>query len=229
MSSALDQFERKLVAASRTLHEAAQAATTAPAGTAETRQPLTDRRPTRKRFHHRRLLVSLAALLIAAGGVAAASSLLWPAQRLADGTVNCFAGSYGRSMRDRTFAAGSGQPNGQPPISLCRTAYRSNRYRLNNSTTGPLVAGLPLIACKDNATTVDVYVASGPPDQCRRLGEKPLPATYAAAAARLPELQQSLRALETQHDCVPPTTLAGEARAVLVGQGFSGWHVITPH
>jgi hypothetical protein len=229
MSSALDQFERTLVAASRTLHEAAQTATTAPDRTADTRR-LADRRPARKRFRHGRLLVSLAALLIAAGGVAAASSLLWPSQRLADGTVNCFIATHGTgALADNNLAIGGAHPNGQPPISVCRMWYRLNQYRLNGFPTGPKVANLSLIACQENFTTVGVYVATGQPDQCRRLGEKPLPATYAASAGRLRRLQQALFALQNAHDCIAPATLARQARAVLADQGFSGWHLIALH
>ena len=228
MSSALDQFERTLVDASRALHKPAHNATTSPDSTADTRQPLANRRRTRKLFNHRRLLVSLAALVVAAGGVAAASSLLLPSQRLANGTVNCYVATHGTTFSVQTLAVGDIKPNGQPPISLCRSKYRLNDYRLNGSRTGPKVAHLALIACQQNATTIGVYVATGQPDQCRRLGEKPLPATYAAAAARLRDLQRALLALQSEHDCISPTALAQQTRAILASQGFAGWRVITP-
>lgn len=226
MNSALDEFERSLVAASRVLQ--AEQTALAQLRATPTDPPRRYRRLMRNLFY-RRLLVSLAALIIAAGGVAAASSLLFPSQRLADGTVNCFMATHGTGTPDlHTLAVGGARPNGQPPINLCRRWYRLNRYRLNGSTTGPLVANLPLIACQQNATTVGVYVATGRPEQCRQLGEKPLPTTYAAAAAHLRELQQSLHAIENQHDCAPPATLARDARALLANQGFTGWRVITP-
>jgi hypothetical protein len=226
MSSALDEFERSLVAASRALH-AEQTALTQPQTTPSER-PRRNRRLIQRLFQ-RRLLVSLAALVVAAGGVAAANSLLFPSQRLANGTVNCFMATHGTgSLRDHTLAVGDAKPNGRPPISLCRMWYRLNRYRLNGSTTGPLVADLPLIACKETATTVGVYVATGQPDQCRRLGEKPLPATDAAAAARLRDLQRALLALQSEHDCISPTALAQQTRTILASRGFAGWRVITP-
>jgi hypothetical protein len=228
MSSALDQFERTLVDASRALHHAAHSPT-APEETADPLRSPAHRRPVRKLFNHRRLLVSLVALVIAAGGVAAASSLLFPSQRLANGTVNCFMATHGTaSPRDHTLAVGDPNPNGQPPISLCRRFYRLNRYHLNGSTTGPLVADLPLIACQEHPATVGVYVATGQPDQCRQLREKPLPATYAAAAARLRELQRALVALQGGRDCISPSALAQQARAILTRQGFASWRVITP-
>lgn len=228
MSSALDEFERSLVAASRALHAGdngvmrdADPLTGAP-------KPRGSRRRTRRLFRHR-LLVSFVAVVVAAGGVAAASSLLFPSQRLANGRVNCFMATHGTGALDgHTLAVAGARPNGQPPISLCRMWYRLNRYRLNGSTTGPLVADLPLIACQENATTVGVYVATDKSDQCRRLGEKPLPATYAAAAARLRTLQRALLALQNAHDCIAPATLAQQARAVLATEGFSGWRLITP-
>lgn len=226
MSSALDEFERSLVAASRTLH-AEQTALTQPLRTPAER-PRRNRRLVKVLFH-RRLLVSVTALVIAAGGVAAASSLLFPSQRLANGTVNCFMATHGNgSLRDHTLAVGDARPNGQPPVNLCRMWYRLNRYRLNGSATGPFVADLPLIPCQENATTVGVYVATGQPDQCRRLSEKPLPATYAGAAARLRTLQHALLAVQNAHECIAPATLARRARAVLAGEGFSGWRLITP-
>jgi hypothetical protein len=168
-------------------------------------------------------------LVIAAGGVAAASSLLFPSQRLANGTVNCFMATHGTGTPDlHTLAVGGARPNGQPPINLCRRWYRLNHYRLNGSTTGPLVADLPLITCQEHATTVAVYVATGRADQCQRLGEKPLPATYAAAAARLRALQSALLALQNKHDCSSVATLARGTRAILASQAFTGWRVITP-
>ncbi len=226
MSSALDEFERSLIAASRALH-AEQTALRQPQTTPA--DPQRQNRRLMRRLLQRRLLVSFAALVIAAGGVAAASSLLFPSQRLANGTVNCFMATHGTGALDlRTLAVGGARPNGQPPINLCRRWYRLNHHRLNGSRTGPAVATLPLIACQENATTVGVYVATGQPDQCRQLGEQPLPTTYAAAAARLRELQQSLRAIESQHDCSPPSILARKARALLASQGFTSWRVITP-
>jgi hypothetical protein len=111
---------------------------------------------------------------------------------------------------------------------LLRFWYRVNRYRLNASPTGPKVANLPLIACQENPTTVGVYVATGQSDQCQSLGEKPLPTTYASAAARLRDLQQTLLALQNERDCTSVTSIASSTRAILASHGFTHWRVITP-
>jgi hypothetical protein len=100
-------------------------------------------------------------------------------------------------------------------------------YRLN-AHTGRKAADVPFIACQQNATTVSVYIATGRPNQCEQLGERPLPATYAGAAARLRNLQYALLALQNAHDCIAPATLARQARAVLASHGFFGWRLITP-
>ncbi|HEY5262219.1 MAG TPA: hypothetical protein VIJ33_08910 [Solirubrobacteraceae bacterium] len=226
MSSALDQFERSLVAASRALHALDHSASTETNATDPGRPPASSRRRNGA-FGQRRLMLSLAALVVAAGGVAAARSLLWPSQRLADGTVYCFDGPSGTGISSKSFASRS-TPNGQLPISICRRWYRINRYRFDNRPTGRLVADLPVIACQQNATTVAVYIATGQSDQCRRLGEKLLPATYAVSAARLRVLQRTLVAIQAKHDCVSPRTLAKQARDVLHSQDFQGWRVITP-
>ena len=228
MSSALDQFERSLVTASRELYALEHGAPAQTESTHETRRPPASRRRRGFASQPRRLMASLAALVVLAGGVAAAHSLLWPSQRLADGTVYCFDGPSGTSISSKSFAAGGTSPDGQLPINVCRREYRINRYRFDNRPTGRLVANLPLVACEQNATTAAVYVATGQSDQCRRLGEKPLPTTYAGAAARLRHLQSTLVAVQAEHDCVSPTTLAKQARSVLQTQGFQRWHVITP-
>ena len=103
-------------------------------------------------------MISLATLVVLASGVAVASSVLWPSQRLADGQVNCFLSTYGTGISSKTLAVGGVRPNGQLPISVCRRWYRLNRYwyRLNGRPTGQLVADLPLVACRQNASTVAV-------------------------------------------------------------------------
>jgi hypothetical protein len=227
MSSALDQFERSLVAASRALHALDHSASTETTATTPPARLPVSRRRRRSGFRRRRLMLSLAALVVAAGGVAAAQSLLSPSQRLADGTVDCFDGQSGVGVSSKSYAA-SATPNGRLPISVCRRWYRINRYRVDNRPTGRLVANLPLVACQQNVTTVAVYVATGQSDQCRRLGERPLPATYAGAAARLRALQRTLVAVQAEHACASPNTLARQARSVLQSQGFRGWRVITP-
>lgn len=227
MNSALDRFERQLVSASRELSRLNE--TPAATTTEGTSDAPSGRRRRMLRAPRSRLLPSLAAAIVVAGGVATASSLLSPSQRLADGRVNCFVATYGTgALNSQTLAVGGAQASGQPPISFCRMWYRLNHYRLNGSTTGPAVAGLALIACQENATTVGVYVANGRRDQCQSLGEKALPTTYAAATARLRDLQHALLAVQAQSNCASVASLAQRTRAVLLDEGFTRWRVITP-
>ena len=227
MTSALDEFERQLIDASHRLSHPTLDSRLRPT-------PLRGHRdaPSRRRvprLPRRPLAIVLATAIIAGGGVAAASSILWPAQRLADGRVNCFMATHGTGALDgKTLAVAGAKPDGQPPISLCRMWYRLNHYRLNGSRTGAEVAALPLIACRENSTTVGVYVATGHPNQCQSLGEKPLPMAYASAATHLRDLQRALLALQRKRECAPPALIAAGARAILSSQGFSGWRVITP-
>jgi hypothetical protein len=229
MNSALDKFERSLVTASRALYALEQNASTRtePAASAAGSRPASARRRQRA-FERRRLMVALVALVVLVSGVAAASQLLWPSQRLANGKVSCFLTTDGTTVQSAKTPGVRGTPDGRPPLSVCRMWYRVERYRLNGSRTGPKVADLPLVACRENPTTVAVYVATGRSDQCQQLGERPIPATYAGAAARLRNLQAELLVLQNQRDCTPVTALASDTRAILAGQGFTGWRVITP-
>ncbi len=229
MSSALDQFERSLVAASRELHAREQMAMTQTASATNGGGPHGPRRRTGA-SRRTRLALSLLGVVVAAGGAAAAHSLLSPSERLADGMVNCFLTTSGtaRAMLEmKTPAFGELNSAAESPISLCRAGYRANDDRVNwPSRTGRRVADLPLVACQENATTVSVYVATGRSDQCKRIGEKPLPTTYPQAELRLRALQQALLALQDEHDCITPAALAVAARGVLGLQGFAGWRVI---
>lgn len=226
MSNALDEFERSLIAASRALH-------TENATGAGARQPAAGRRRMRRRAgsrrrpFQRRLLVPMFVIVLAAGGVAAAHSILWPTQRLADGTINCIHGTSGQPPALPTEY--DGKPvlglslNGKSPIAYCR-------LELFNVDGHETAAGrkAALVACEANPTTVDVYLASGATNQCQADDEKPLPKNYAVAEARLRTLQRDLAKLDTAHNCVSPDTLAREIRSVLTGLGLIGWHLPRP-
>lgn len=233
MSSALDQFERSLVAASRELHAREQNAPT------RTNPASNEGRPDRARrrtgaWRRRRSLLAFLGVLVVAGGVAAADSLLSPSERLADGMVNCFLTSSGTTrtaLELKTPVFGVLNSAAEPPISLCRAGYIANDDHVNwPSKTGAKIAELPLVACQQNSTTVSVYIATGQPDECQRIGEKPLPATYSQAELALRHLQHALLTLQDEHDCSTPTALAAAARGVLAREGFTGWRVIMgPH
>jgi hypothetical protein len=70
-----------------------------------------------------------------------------------------------------------------------------------------------------------VYVADGRSEQCQRLGERPLPATYAAAVARLRTLETRLDAIQQHHACKSPRVIAAEVRGALTDLGFDAWRI----
>jgi hypothetical protein len=157
-----------------------------------------------------RLLIALAVLAL--GGAALANSLQ-SSTRLGAGAVDC---SYGTSFNSPGV---EGVPiSGLSPVAACREQYRRS---------GPAALarpGVTFVTCQQqSAFQVNVLVADGRPHQCRRLGLSPLPATYAAGAARVDTLERALGALQRGHDCTSPTVLATEVRGVLRRLGFSGW------
>ena len=128
----------------------------------------------------------VAALLIAAASAAAVVLLgvgrpsgiaggAWPqpgqpsaaVQRLVRGTISCDFGATGATV--------SVSARGRSAIVFCR-----NRYR----TLSHAGAGTTFVACETSATNVAVYIADGRHRQCARLGDRALPAGYAAAVRR---------------------------------------------
>jgi hypothetical protein len=175
----------------------------------------------RHRFGRPRRGVALAfaaAIVLAAGG-ATAATLLGSSQRLADGQIGCYLGTTTASQ------LGSRDPaRGQAPIAFCRRLCRLN----DQAHTGIDAATLGFVACRQDATTVAVYVSDEKAGQCRRLGEGPLPADYSAALHRLSTLERQLAALGRRSDCVTPTRLAAETRTILTRLGFGDWRVRLP-
>jgi hypothetical protein len=156
-----------------------------------------------------RLFIALAALAVAGGAVAAT---LQNSTRLAAGAANC---SYGTS--DTSSGIQGVSLDGLSPVAACLRQYRRD---------GPVALtrpGVRFIACQQSGFYVDVMVADGRPDQCRRLGLSPLPATYTASADRVRTLERALAALQRGHDCIAPAVLESEVRGVLARLGFAGW------
>lgn len=148
-----------------------------------------------------------------------------PAQRLADGAVNCIRATSGRPPA--LPAEFHGVPvegsslDGQSPVTYCRQSL----FNINGRpVTGRTRA---LVACEANPSTVDVYLASGARNQCQANHEMVLPTGYAVAEARLRFLQHSLMTLDTEHNCVSPRALTGEIKSALTGLGLVGWHTPT--
>jgi hypothetical protein len=144
-----------------------------------------------------------------------------PSRRLADGIINCFFTTNGHAHGGGPDVAGAGA-DGRTPIAICREWYRLN------ARAGRNAADVAFVACQQNATTVAVYVADGRSNQCQRLGDRPLPRTYAAAVAGLRALVQAFAADQRRHDCVTVAVLAGQVRASLARLGFVGWRLSLP-
>ncbi|MEO6858524.1 MAG: hypothetical protein ABI323_08060 [Solirubrobacteraceae bacterium] len=168
----------------------------------------------------RGLMLALVAAALLGGGSVAAATLLGSSKKLADGNINCFFGTSG-SPHGPDVGGGDGSV-GQSPIATCRRWYRLNAH------TGINAATLGFVACRQNATTVDVYVADDRPGQCRRLGRRPLPATYPAAVARLHTLVARLEAIQRHRACKSPQILAGEVRTTLSTLGLDAWRIKLP-
>jgi len=167
----------------------------------------------------RNVALAFATAVVLAGGAAAAATLLGSSQRLADGRINCYLGTTTGSQ------LGSSDPStGQSPIAFCRHMYRLN----DQAHTGIDAATLGFVACRQDATTVGVYISDEKAGQCRRLGERPLPVDYSAALHRLSTLERQLAALGRRSHCATPTRLAAETRTTLTRLGFDDWRVRLP-
>jgi hypothetical protein len=158
-------------------------------------------------------------VVLLCGGGAAAAALLTSSQRLADGSVTCFFTTSGTKVSTRSPGA-SGPAVGQSPTSYCR-----KWYRLYAHAAGIDADTLGFVACRVNATRVDVYVADGRPEQCQRLGERSLPAAYAAAVARLRTLESRLDAIQERRACKSPQVIAAEVRGALTDLGFDAGRI----
>jgi hypothetical protein len=149
------------------------------------------------------VLIAIAVVAVACGAVAARTVL--NSSTLAMHPIECLSGT--------TFKSQIAFPenNGRSPVQICANALGVPASRL--------------IACAGGRYTyVSVFYASGA-GQCRRLGLRPLPASYPAAQAKVRELARALTALEASRYCVPPATFAARAQGTLDRLGFSGWRV----
>lgn len=156
-----------------------------------------------------RLILALAALAVAGGALAAT---LQSPTRLAAGGVSCSQGT------SNTSAGPEGVPlNGFSPIAACLQEYRREGIA---AMTRP---GVRFIACQQPGFLVHVMVADGRPNQCERLGLRPLPPGYAKASSRVALLERSLERLQRGRDCIASGVLLNEVRRLLGRLGFVGW------
>jgi len=93
-------------------------------------------------------------------------------RRLADGTISCyFASSRAAGGPD----VGPVAVSRRSAVVFCRDQYRAS------ARAGADASQTTFIVCQTSATNVAVYIADGHPNQCHRLGDRALPAGYAAA------------------------------------------------
>ena len=156
---------------------------------------------------HARLVVVVA--LLAIGGAASAAALLGgsTATELAANGISCYDAAGGVTVLSS---------EGRPPTVVCSQA-------LNGA-----VPASGLIACfggsGPNGPLVQVYPARRS-DECQRRGLAPLPASYAAAQARVAALGNALLAVENSRDCVPLAEFKVRAQSLLEQLGWAGWGV----
>jgi hypothetical protein len=160
-----------------------------------------------------------AALLIGAG-IAAAAVVPTSSQTLADGSVSCFFTTGSPNSSDTPDYRGAAV--GESPYTYCASIDRLNAH------TGVPARSVRFIGCEAGATSVDVYVADGSPDQCQRLGERPLPASYPAPVARLRALTLRLDSIQAHRACQSPQRLASGVRSALTQLEFDDWRIVLP-
>ena len=102
-----------------------------------------------------------------AGGASHQAQPSAAVQRLEHGTISCDFGATGATVPVSA--------RGRSAIVFCR-----NRYRALSHAD----AGTTFVACQTSATNVAVHISDGRPGQCARLGDRALPAGYAAAVRR---------------------------------------------
>jgi hypothetical protein len=159
-----------------------------------------DRRPWWRRPQ---VLIAVAVVAVGCGAVAARTVL--NSSTLAMHPVECLAGTSFKSQ------IAFPQNTGRSPVQICANALN--------------VPASKLIACAGGKYTyVSVFYASGT-GQCRRLGLRPLLASYAAAQAKVQQLGRELTALQMSAYCVAPARFAARAQQMLDRLGFAGWRV----
>jgi hypothetical protein len=181
------------------------------------------------RLHTSRRAMVLAALATAllGGGVAVAATLLSTGgQKLADGQVNCFFNTAPTAaLRDQPNS-GSNVVSKESPIAQCRQSYNENRHFHNAPDADPDPHGF--VACQAAKTTINVYVSDDQPNQCQRVGNRPLPPTYPAAAHQLQTLQTDLVKIQRDRGCESPQAMSTQIRRTLRGVGLPAWRIVLP-
>jgi len=181
---------------------------------------------------HKRIAAVVVALAVAGCAAVAATSLSGSTERLALGRVNCY---YGTTMRghvagQETDALGIGATlvNGETPQSWCSQEFSSySPHSLREAGLTP-VHDPRLIACRKDATTIAVLIASGKANQCKSVGLAPLPKTTEAAFSSAHALGKALRSLYLSRNCWSAPAFTKAVRTIMVAHGLGTWRIIVP-
>jgi hypothetical protein len=187
------------------------------AAAAELEQP----RRRRWRLLHGRARLAALAVLVLGGGVAATAAVLNnnTTTLVATGLV-CNSGTNQHDTRDMIFTSAlklHGGATSGTPTSACAT-------QLADAGDGRRPAS-SLIACASRRYGIEVYVRDGHPDQCSRLGLRPLPAGYHTAVDRIAALDSSLAQLYASASCIAPAKFDAGVESILRRQTFVGWRL----
>ncbi len=185
-----------------------------------------------RRPRGRSALVGIAVAAVVAG-CAVAAGLLSSGQRLAIGRVDCYYGTGFLSTNglntgsSDAIATNATLIAGETPTTLCQQDFRQySDYTLTNEYGFVPVHDPQLLACKKNATTAAVFIASGTSNQCEQLGLTPLPSDFAAASDSARALATDLQKLYLSRDCWAPDAFVPIAEHALRQHGFEGWRVV---
>jgi hypothetical protein len=159
-----------------------------------------ERIASRRRRIRRRITLGALGFAVAATGVAAASGVFNSPEQLASTGIACY---DTQSLDHGATVLSAGD---QTPIETCRRVLQTDA---------------PLVACAGEG----VQVFPGGPGTCRKLGLRPLPASYTTARARVVALERAVTQIE-RSGCVPVDDFARRVQALLDRTpGWEGWKV----
>jgi hypothetical protein len=181
---------------------------------------------------HKRMAAVVVALAVAGCAAVAATSLSGSTERLALGRVNCYYGTTTRGVLGHTGSdaldSGATLVSGETPESWCSQEFSGySPHELRESGLTP-VHDPQLIACRKDATTIAVLIASGKADQCQHVGMTALPKTTQAAFASVHRLGTALTKLYFTRNCWSAQAFTTAVRKILDSHGLGSWRIIGP-
>jgi hypothetical protein len=160
--------------------------------------------PQRSRRHLWRTWRVVPVIAIVVAGAATAATMFNGTTQLAAESISCMSGTGNNGN-----GAYDVQTLGRTPEQACSG-----------------VVGRPaaeLVACDGGRYGIVVYYSTGRSGQCASLGDRRLPANYAADDTHVNQLVIALTRLYHSRDCMSPAALASGSDAVLRRLGFVGW------